>query len=60
VLEAIVFHKNLSASKECVALGSNRERIPNKVEDPTNVDLEGVPPRIGILLVQHLDEINKE
>jgi hypothetical protein len=33
---------------------NHKERIPDSVEDPADVDLKGVPPRIRILLVQHL------
>jgi hypothetical protein len=34
--------------------------IPDNVEDPTDVDLEGVPPCIRVFLVQHLYEMNEE
>jgi len=31
--------------------------IPDKVEHPADVDLKGVPPRIGIFLVKTFDKI---
>ena len=38
---------------------AGKRNIPDKVERPAYVDLEGVPPRIRIFAIQHFDEMKQ-
>jgi hypothetical protein len=52
---------NISATKTCLQeKKTDKLELPDKIEDPADIDLEGVPPRIGIFLVQHLDQRNEK
>jgi|HubBroStandDraft_1064217.scaffolds.fasta_scaffold2335058_1 hypothetical protein len=49
----------ISATKN-VFCKEKKTELPDEIEDPADIDLEGVPPRIRIFLIQHLDQLNEE